>query len=210
MDYTSFAPGNNSINNQKPIPSVFSPTPQKNFTPKFIVLVVLLLLLGTGAYAGIWYWQNQQVTQEVVPTFTPRVDATADWKTYTNTKYGFEFKYPGDWEMVSYDGSGTGTVKDIVEVGPKESIGHNMIFYVGIDTKSPALPSDLAVGYKTNHPQSLQVAGVNSIEYSGDDPLQDHIVLIPYRQSTFVVSTFQPAIPSLTAHQILSTFKFTK
>lgn len=69
--------------------------PPKHFmNKKFIITFVILMLLGTGAYAGIWYWQNQQVAQEVVPTFTPRADETAGWKTYTNTQYGFEFKYP--------------------------------------------------------------------------------------------------------------------
>ena len=32
---------------------------------------------------------------ESTPTPTP--DPTADWKTYTNDEFGFEFKYPGDW-----------------------------------------------------------------------------------------------------------------
>jgi hypothetical protein len=27
------------------------------------------------------------------------VDETADWKTYKNDKYGFEFKYPADWKI---------------------------------------------------------------------------------------------------------------
>ena len=67
---------------------------------KFAITFVILSLLGAGAYAGIWYWQDQQVAQEVVPTFTPRPsttpDPTADWKTYTNTQYGFEFKYPAE------------------------------------------------------------------------------------------------------------------
>lgn len=74
---------------QAPIPS-----PKHFINKKFMVTFVILMLFGSGAYAGIWYWGNQQLTQEVVPTFTPRIDETADWKIYTNTQYGFEFKYP--------------------------------------------------------------------------------------------------------------------
>jgi len=37
----------------------------------------------------------------VVPTFTPRPDPTADWQTYRNEQYGFEFRYPGDWKVGS-------------------------------------------------------------------------------------------------------------
>ena len=105
MDNTSFAPGNNSINNSVPplTPQYSAPEPKHFLNKKFVVTFVVLLLLGSGAYVGIWYWQNQQVAQEVVPTFTPRAsvtaDPTADWKTYTNAQYGFEFKYPVDWKI---------------------------------------------------------------------------------------------------------------
>ena len=74
------------------------PEPKHFLNKKFIVTFVVLALLGGGAYAGIWYWGNQQVVEEVAPTFTPRViDETVGWKTYTNTLYGFEFKYPTGW-----------------------------------------------------------------------------------------------------------------
>jgi hypothetical protein len=37
-------------------------------------------------------------TPEPTPTQTPAVeDETKDWKTYTNTKYGYLAKYPQDW-----------------------------------------------------------------------------------------------------------------
>ncbi len=42
-----------------------------------------------------------KVQPYLVPTSIPQPtvppDATATWKTYTDTKYGFEFKYPTDW-----------------------------------------------------------------------------------------------------------------
>ena len=75
------------------------PEPKHFLNKKFIVTFVILALLGGGAYAGIWYWQNQQVAQEVVPTFTPRADETANWKTYTNIQYGFEFKHPTNFTI---------------------------------------------------------------------------------------------------------------
>ena len=99
MDSTSFAPGNNSINNFVPPPTPQYSLPEhKHFlNKKFAITFIILALLGAGAYAGIWYWQKQQLAQEVVPTFTPRpTDPTSDWKTYTNTQYGFSFQYPSN------------------------------------------------------------------------------------------------------------------
>jgi len=37
----------------------------------------------------------------ISPTTTK--DPTANWKTYTNTKYGFLFKNPSDWQLTNYD-----------------------------------------------------------------------------------------------------------
>lgn len=72
---------------------------QKTFTPKFIALLVLLLVLGLGAAAGVWYWQISQVPASVaLPVHTEKKDPMAGWKTYTDTQYGFEIKYPADWK----------------------------------------------------------------------------------------------------------------
>lgn len=57
---------------------------------KIIKIVILSTLLG-GIVCGVgyWYWQK-----------TNQVDGeTANWKTYRNEKYGFEFKYPSSWQL---------------------------------------------------------------------------------------------------------------
>ncbi|OGM97971.1 MAG: hypothetical protein A2735_02275 [Candidatus Yanofskybacteria bacterium RIFCSPHIGHO2_01_FULL_41_21] len=101
MDNTSFAPGNNSINNSAPPLTPQYSSPEPKHLPKLVTWVVLILALGFVGYAGIWYWQDQQVGEDYPVLFTPRPsatpDPTADWKTYTNTQYGFEFKYPNDF-----------------------------------------------------------------------------------------------------------------
>lgn len=42
--------------------------------------------------------QTQQVQQPTQPA-----DETANWQTYSNAKYGFEFKYPRIWELKDYE-----------------------------------------------------------------------------------------------------------
>jgi len=86
---------------QAPMPEI--PAPQmeplrKIFTPKFVALIIAIVLIGAGAYGAIWWWGNQNSNPPIggaIPSATP--DPTADWKTYTNTQYGFEFKYPPIW-----------------------------------------------------------------------------------------------------------------
>ncbi len=95
MDQQSFQP-----NPPAPTPPQMSQETspvRKTFTPKFIGVIVLLLVVGGVAYAGLWFWQKQS-SEMMVPIFTPR-NETTNWQTYRNEQYGFEFKYPGDWSV---------------------------------------------------------------------------------------------------------------
>lgn len=52
----------------------------------------------------VWNEQNDQETiNKILSTFkqTPTVQSTADWKTYTNTDYGYLIKYPSTWTVDS-------------------------------------------------------------------------------------------------------------
>ncbi|MCL5410349.1 MAG: hypothetical protein M1324_00640 [Patescibacteria group bacterium] len=41
--------------------------------------------------------QGSTVAKKTTASTATATDATKDWKTYTNSKYGFSFKYPNDW-----------------------------------------------------------------------------------------------------------------
>lgn len=215
MDYTSFAPGNNSINNQKPIPSVFSPAPQKNFTPKFISLIVLLLLLGGGAYAGIWYWQNQQVTQEVVPTFTPRADAIAGWKTYMNTQYGFEFKYPAgtDIQGINAKSSWPATSEDDdLLVGTFFNlIASNPLGYCSDLKTSETIVAclDSPAWAKSDTWTPVVIGGENAVARSSEGSNTVNMYYVNHGKTGLQISVSDSAQGNPIVSQILSTFKFT-
>lgn len=51
-----------------------------------LIIVVAAVLIGGGVFAYKYWWMpKEEATMQ---------DETADWETYTNTKYGFEIKYP--------------------------------------------------------------------------------------------------------------------
>lgn len=70
---------------------------QKGLTSIHIVILIGVVLLGYLFYSGKIALPQKQTDQPIAET--SKVDETADWKTYTNTKYGFEVKYPNDWIM---------------------------------------------------------------------------------------------------------------
>jgi len=97
----------------------------ENRLRKYLLFGILgFLLLASASYAGYWYGvrneklqlktQNLTPTQipvaTLTPTFppetTPSSDETAGWKTYSNPKHGYEFKYPTEATIVDVDGFG--------------------------------------------------------------------------------------------------------
>lgn len=102
---------------QQPQPAS-SPVPAPSFTPSeqnpividhkhrpilggafLIIALALSILAGRLLFAN--YWPNTDEPM-VVTTQTPTASVAgvpADWKTYTNTQYGFEFKYPVNLEL---------------------------------------------------------------------------------------------------------------
>jgi hypothetical protein len=69
----------------------------KNWKKWLVIGGILLVILLTGTA----YVLSQQESKKTEPPAkqsvskpTPTPDPTADWKTYTNTKYGYSIKYP--------------------------------------------------------------------------------------------------------------------
>lgn len=72
---------------------------QKGLAPLLIVVIIALAVSGYLIY-------QKKATSNPIPTPLPQqtpqpspspADETANWKTYTNAKLGYSFKYPQDW-----------------------------------------------------------------------------------------------------------------
>ena len=99
-----------------------------NVSIVFVIIVALATLIAGalgGYYYGISKSQSTTTTTEKITT-TTKVGATttatetADWKTYTNSTYGFSFKYPKDWQLK--ENSGSNTDQAIVSVTSPETL----------------------------------------------------------------------------------------
>ncbi len=119
-----------------------------------------IIILATAAIcAGVVYYLDQPISDlgpitihhvvktAVTPSFgtsSSSIDISG-WQTYTNSQYGFELKYPVDWQDVN--GTGQGEILDIVYQRNKathaEGVGYSYpgeIFLRGITKKSILVP----------------------------------------------------------------------
>ena len=91
-------------------------TPKKSPLPVILLVILGLLTVAGAVYAGITIGKKQtqpNVIAEptVIPPpaeITPTPDATANWKTYRNNKFKYEFKFPPLWEY----NRGPGNISD--------------------------------------------------------------------------------------------------
>lgn len=82
--------------------------PEKSTLLPILIGLLLLTLVGIGGYFFVKNQTNQSIV--VIPTVIPSIpsvptqvvlDEATNWKTYTNTKYGYSLKYPSDYNIES-------------------------------------------------------------------------------------------------------------
>lgn len=213
MDYQSFQPN-------PPTPQVSQQTPpvNKNFTPKFIWVIVALLVLGGTAYGGLWFW-NDKNTEVAAPTFTPRViDETAGWQTYRNEEYGFEFRYPEELFDKSINTTMNGFQAQSNAHGIHLFTGLSKYGFLGVSIIEKEFNSNDIQGIygKIENPAILNIGGKVAYKWSdGDAGCGGSFIQLALNQKILQIQhgsceeDHEPRLDkSQISNQILSTFKF--
>ncbi len=144
------------------------------------------------------------------PSASPSASANpaADWKTYTNTQYGFEFRYPADLNV--FETNGTISLES----------HYNPELYINVVSSTVAKESETIrkevagfAGAKLISDDNIIIDGqpaIRIVAYYPESGVQQNIYyFIELKGRVFVVSA-TPFTTTLTIDQILSTFKFTK
>ncbi len=186
----------------------------------FLLLVVV---------AGSYFWWKEIKKSPFIPSMCPDgvteeckknlslFESTVEimsWKTYTNTEYGFELKYPNDWELkstnsflsirskIDYD-----NIVGEINYGPSDPIN----IQVHVNSKNSSVNDWFGAEYGKDEVFSKKLVKINNM-----DAIEANVAGIMSYNSTYLGSTdyileFYTPADSLylnTYNQILSTFRF--
>lgn len=187
------------------------------------ILIVLILAGAIALATGAYYLgtRRSETLQERVdkqnPNFSPttkptptNVDETANWKTYTNIKYGYLIKYPSEIRLVSSNEDAVELYRENVNIGAgMGERGHGMIIYYrnfGAET----------IESQTRPTENISISSYPALRWTDNNLCMEDIWLPnPNKENTLRISFITCAekdpykkIDFDLFNKILSTFKF--
>ncbi len=193
------------IQNQPPIivPPPVKPTGVLIYQPhhhisRWVALAIVFLAV---AAVGYWAWVKSHSTFCCLPdkSYAPTVqDPIADWKIYRNHKYGFEIKYPTDWQYRYIEAYKNGE-NYIFEL--KEHRNDNYI----VIAPTTGYAADPGPGAEIS---SMELSGVNATKYVLPKLTRIALENPPKNWIPNIAHIYFYIEDSKTVDQILSTFKF--
>jgi len=186
---------------------------------RYVYLIIAGVII---IFIPVFYFAQYNATQTQAPSISDKIvksesdlDAdTADWQTYRNEEYGFEFQYPQEWSFATTVDKITlgaqnalvGPIKGIHDVG-----GDQIDFSVNLNSQLlPVLQwAEGEIGFEGTD-SDFMITDSNGIERVGVDQISGTpsiMIMFPRDDKVFVFSTSGVSQISL-LKVILSTFKF--
>ena len=172
------------------------------------VLIIIGIIILAAIIGGAFLWMQKPKTPV---TEVKNNSQTADWKTYTNTEYGFEIKHPSNYEPFGpVSGPVNGQVGFIFEDKSEQSDINNT-FRININPT----PLNLAPEKIVSGPVAIIVDGIPAQHYKTKWKWDNKEYVLDYVEvkkggSYYSFSDSGLKLDAIPFETILSTFKFTK
>ena len=175
----------------------------------WVILIIIILVIG-----GYFCWHflgnsgNKKISAPITPTnivtTTSSLTSTANWKTYTNTQYGFSFKYPANLNSRAVSSNLIANFGG----GPEDVFSAQLLVYI-YPQKLNDFEKQEELSY-TNPPLDFQPTTVGgrqafkTTKMNGDET----VVLIDDSSQTLLITDKGSYTQGIDT--VLSTFQFTK
>ena len=179
---------------------------------KKIILSVIIIVVAILCVAGYFAYQKY-LSPTTGPAGVPSGSGVEEWKTYTDTKYGFEFKYPASYNVENgKDTLDPGADRYYVRKYEKNSDfgGYSTPFSIKIfktsDENNYSLMTKLLeAGWKKEKTYFTTIGqNIEAIADNEGDLIEYFIVKDGYQYMIDIIGQGSPQ------KQILDSFKFTK
>ena len=206
--------------------SAYSNQPSKPYGRNWKKLILIYLIIGAVLYGGIYYFvlskQNSKqyshptTKTSLSPSTTP--DPTADWKTHTNTKYGFSFKLPEQFTIDERDSQQPPQVYSALiydNSKPKITIeggSTNPYMYITVTESKDSVLEYLNIKPTGLTYENIKVGENQFTHVKETDRMANKVNDVNYIKKgnyIFSIANSHAPIDESIFNQILSTFKFT-
>lgn len=215
----------------------------KGFAPIYILISLAVMATAVGVYliqkTTVAPPKTVQpvVVSQPTPTPKPRVDEIANWKTYTNQKYGFSFKYPfvfNEDDKLKF--AEKTYLLTLSNGGDDEIKANNLTVYVAkiVDYKLDDRPAAFHFYFDSERKRWLHKETNDSSEFvpkRTNNPIESYIyktgdangsseyLLIPSYSNGYIIEiinsydrgdsgSYRKGYYNITSDQIIATFKF--
>lgn len=196
----------NSNSNLQPVQPIFQQPRSLKIT---LLIGIFTVIVVFGSYTAIarysHWWPFRVVVLSPTPSTNPNSD-TPGWQKYKNEQFGFEFKYPNDWNIIDDTDKSRVVTLSAKKSDTQTDEEFRPDLFLDINATNDKTVDDYikSLGECGNVQKELNIAGYKAVKYGTCGPNTG----ISWLVGNQIYSIYYLEVDDNTINQIVSTFKF--